>query len=133
MLAVGFVLWLLQGPVVAWPRRTRRSFRRAQVSLVPRVLLTLALALLLGLGLADAVWLAPSELGALLSRWGTRLALLALGLLLLDAALARERFYRALWLTRREQREEWREAYGAPELRAARAEAQRAGHAADPP
>jgi hypothetical protein len=125
-LGVGLCLWLLQGPVLAWPRRARRSFRRPRISQLPRLLFGVGLALLLGLSLSDAVWLEPAQLGPLLSDWGTRLALLSLGLLVLDAALARERFFRALWLTRREQREEWREAYGAPELRAARAEAQRA-------
>ena len=130
-LAVGFCLWLLQGPVVVWPRRPRRSFRRARVSLLPHVLFTLGLTLLLGLCLVDAVWLEPGDLTALWSRWWGRVALLVGGVLVLDAALARERFYRALWLTRREQREEWREAYGAPELRAARAE-QRASRAQEP-
>jgi flagellar biosynthesis protein FlhB len=125
-LFVSLGLWLLQGPVVVWPRRTRRGFRPPRTSLVPRALFSLGLVLLLGLSLMDSIWLVRSQLATLLTSWWTRLALLSLGLLLIDAAMARERFFRALWLTRREQREEWREAYGAPELRTARAEAQQA-------
>jgi flagellar biosynthesis protein FlhB len=125
-LCVAFGLWLAQGPVVRWPRRPRHTFRRPRVSRLPRLFFALGLALLLGLCLVDAVWLRPSQLASLLSGWWTRVALLCAGLWVLDAALARERFFRALWLTRSEQRDEWREAYGAPELRAARAEVRRA-------
>jgi flagellar biosynthesis protein FlhB len=45
---------------------------------------------------------------------------------LVDAFLARAAFFRSLWLTRREHREEQREAYGSPELRAERERLRRA-------
>jgi flagellar biosynthesis protein FlhB len=136
-LALGFVgawialgLALIQGPVFVWPRRARRPLHGPRPGWLSAALGSLGLLALLAFCLHDALWLTPETLAPLLSRWGLRLGGLALGLLLLDASLARERFFRALWLTRREQRDEWREAFGAPELRAARAERKREQHGA---
>jgi hypothetical protein len=136
-LALGFVtawtalgLALIQGPVFVWPRRARRPLQGPRPSWLSAALGSLGLGALLAFCLVDALWLTPEALAPLLSRWGLRLGGLALGLLLLDAAVARERFFRVLWLTRRQQRDAWREAFGAPELRAARAERKRDEHGA---
>lgn len=129
-LALG--LTVIQGPVLVWPRRPRRPIAGPRPSWLPALLWSLGLCALLALGLLDALWLAPDAVEPLIARWWWRVSGLSLGLLLIDAALARERFFRALWLTRREQREEWREAYGAPELRAARAERQRSAGPGEP-
>jgi flagellar biosynthesis protein FlhB len=75
---------------------------------------------LAALFLAPALWLEPAALLPLLARYLGYTAA-ALGLVaLIDVASARAALFRALWLTRREQAQELREAYGAPELRRAR-------------
>jgi flagellar biosynthesis protein FlhB len=128
---------VVQGPVFVWPRRARRPFERPRPSYVAAALWCLALCGLLLFSLRDAFWLelasgsgadprASTPLITLLARWWTNATSIALGVSLVDAGFARAQFFRALWLTRREQRAEMREAYGSPELRAARAQARHA-------
>ena len=54
-----------------------------------------------------------------------RLVAVLLLLSLIDAALSRAAWWRSLWMTRRERKAEDREAYGSPELHAARARIRR--------
>lgn len=111
---------LAQGPHFAWPKRPRKPFTRARKSRTASLLAALLVPLVALSLLPRALWIEPEELGDLLLSALGRLSALLLTLALIDVAFARTRFLRALWLTRREQRDEQREAYGAPELRAAR-------------
>lgn len=120
-----------QGVVFVWPRRARRPFTRAKASYLAPALFVLGLAILLLVSLHAALWLTSAEVGAFVSRYVVHMAALVLGVWLVDAAVARERFFRSLWLTRREQREELREAFGAPETREARAGARQAQRGED--
>jgi flagellar biosynthesis protein FlhB len=131
LLCVSVGLVVAQGFAFVWPRRARRPFTPAKPGYLAPVLWALALCLVLVASLPDAFWVTPAQLPALLTRFLGRLALAALGLSLVDAALGRERFFRSLWLTRREQRDEQREAFGAPEMRAARTDA-RHGQRSEP-
>jgi flagellar biosynthesis protein FlhB len=69
---------------------------------------------------ARALRAEPHELTALLRDFALYLAAYLGACSLLDAALARAAHVRSLWLTRREQRDEQREAYGSPEVRRVR-------------
>jgi flagellar biosynthesis protein FlhB len=109
-----------QGPHFAWPKRPRRPFTRARKSRTASLLAALLVPLVAVSLLPRALWIEPQQVGdVLLSALG-RLSALLLVLALIDVAFARTRFLRALWLTRREQRDAQREVHGAPELRAAR-------------
>ena len=55
-----------------------------------------------------------------------RVALLTVGCMAIDVAFARARHFASLWLTRREQLDEQRAHYGAPEVRVAREHARHA-------
>jgi len=119
--SVGLALLLTQGAVFVLPRRSRQRFVAPKHSFEALGLAALSLLALCAFQLVDALWLVPSALPELAVRFLSRLAGVWLALALVDAAFARAQFFRALWLTRRELREEQREAYGSPELRAARA------------
>jgi hypothetical protein len=117
-----------QGMALRWPfaRAPRRRFARAAAPRIPRLLAGL-LSLACGFaGLRELLAAEPDQLGATLSRAALRLGAAWIACAVIDAALARGAFFRALWLTRREQRDEQREVHGAPELRAARAQARAA-------
>ncbi len=76
--------------------------------------------------LGVAVWLERAGWADFARAWAERLAFLAVACLVIDASFARARFFASLWLTRREYLDEQREAFGAPEIRAARARARSA-------
>jgi len=120
---------LAQGFVFSWPQRSRRRFQRARPSYVGAALWSIAVCGLLLGSVHEALWLEPAGVSPLLARWWVRASVIALGVALVDASFARVQFFRALWLTRREQQDELREAYGSPQLRAARAQARQASRA----
>jgi len=116
---------LAQGPQLGFARQKRRAFSEPRLSFTASALAIVGIAALCAFQLRDALWLAPAEFPAFAARLLLQAAALFAALALIDAAFARAAFFRALFLTRRELREEQREAFGAPELRAARARARR--------
>ncbi len=116
---------LAQGAQLGFARRPQRPFTVPRLSLTASALAIVGLLALCALQLLDALWLAPAEFPAFVARLLLQAALLFAALAVVDAAFARVAFFRALFLTRRELRQEQREAFGAPELRAARARARR--------
>jgi type III secretory pathway component EscU len=116
---------LAQGVQLSLPRATTRRFTAPKLSLEASLLAIVGLLGLASFSLFDALWLEPADLLGFAVRGLNQLALLFFALAIIDAAFARAQFFRALYLTRRELREEQREAFGAPELRAARASARR--------
>ena len=80
----------------------------------------LSVSVVLGANLAQALRAETATLRSLLTAWGFSMAAVLVLLALVDAALSRAAFWRSLWMTRRERNAEDREAYGSPELRAAR-------------
>ncbi len=78
-----------------------------------------------GSALPAALRVETTELGPVLQSSAWRLAAAFALLAWIDAALTRAAWWRSLWMTRRERKEEEREAYGSPELRAARAHIRR--------
>jgi flagellar biosynthesis protein FlhB len=89
----------------------------------PSALLVWSIGLTLAASFAvlELLPLAPGELAPFASDWLRRIALLALACAVLDVTLARARFFASLWMTRREQLDEQRAAFGAPELKRAQA------------
>jgi flagellar biosynthesis protein FlhB len=75
---------------------------------------------------ARALRAEPAQLASLLRDFALYAAAYLAACALLDASLARAAHVRSLWLTRREQQEEQREAYGSPELRRVRDRLRRA-------
>lgn len=116
---------LAQGAQLGFARRPRRPFTVARLSFTASALAIVGIAGLCAFQLLDALWLAPARFPAFAERLLLQCAALFAALAVIDAAFARAEFFRALFLTRRELREEQREAFGAPELRAARARARR--------
>jgi type III secretory pathway component EscU len=116
---------LAQGVRLSLARASTRRFTAPKLSLEASLLAIVGLLALTSFALFDALWLEPEGLLGFAVRWLDQLALLFSALAIIDAAFARAQFFRALFLTRRELREEQREAFGAPELRAARASARR--------
>jgi len=111
-----------QGPSFGWPAASKGRGRFAEPAPARSVpfLAGIVLVVVAGSLLPDLLWVAPAGVGAQLPRLVTRVALFLAALAIIDAALARAAFFRALWLSRREQRDEHREAYGSPEIRATR-------------
>ncbi|MDB4974117.1 MAG: hypothetical protein JWN48_2458 [Myxococcaceae bacterium] len=70
-----------------------------------------------------------SSLGSVAYEVLQGLTVLTLACMVIDVAFARARFYASLWLTRREHIAEQRDAFGAPEIRAARQLARQAARA----
>jgi flagellar biosynthesis protein FlhB len=122
---IALVSWLAQGPHFALPTRARRPFEAPPRSMLAGVLAALAACVVCAAFLSPALWLEPSSVGPLLARFGATLALVLALAALIDVAVARTAFLRALWMTRQELKEEQREAYGSPELRRARAHLRR--------
>jgi flagellar biosynthesis protein FlhB len=116
-------LILAQGLQLSMPRADTRRFSAPRLSLEASSLAVVGVLALGFLHVGDALWLVPSQLPAFSARVLDQLAVLFFALAIVDASFARAQFFRALFSTRRELREEQREAYGAPELRAARAAA----------
>jgi type III secretory pathway component EscU len=119
---------LAQGVQLGLPRAKTRRFSAPKLSLAASLLAIVAVLLLGSFALFDVLWLEPEDLLGFAMRLFSQLAVLFFALAIIDAAFARAQFFRALFLTRRELREEQREAFGAPELRAARASARRQSH-----
>lgn len=71
-------------------------------------------------GLFDLLRVLPSELSALLVAGALRFSLLLSLLAVVDTLLSRAAWWRSLWMTRRDRLREEREAFGTPEMRAAR-------------
>ncbi len=122
VLGVGLAQGLAFAPLAS-PRA--RAFARLSPDRTAGALFALGLTLLAALSLADALWLERATLGSFARSWAERVALLGLACVVIDASFARARFFASLWLTRREYFDEQREAFGAPEIRAARARARR--------
>jgi flagellar biosynthesis protein FlhB len=120
--AASLSLFLAQGPAVAlpWARPERRfptlTPPRTARALAALVVLLVALTLLPQSLRASAL----PRVDSLFHTWRERLVGLLVACAVVDAALARALFFRSLWMTRREHRDELREAYGSPEIRAAR-------------
>lgn len=113
-------LLVAQGPSVGWPGKRHTRFDEPRpVRSVP-LLAGVVLVVVLGSLLRELFWATADNLAALLLRLLLRTAFALAALAVIDAAFARAAFFRALWLTRREQRDEQREAYGSPEIRATR-------------
>jgi flagellar biosynthesis protein FlhB len=83
------------------------------------------LCVVIGIALPAALRAEPAEFQPLLTTLALRLVAVLLLLALIDAALSRAAWWRSLWMTRRERKAEDREAYGSPELHAARARIRR--------
>lgn len=101
--------------------RPRRPFPR---SAAPRTTKFLAAFAVVGVGaaaLSEGMTATPASLVELLFRFLVHVAAVFCACALVDAALARTGYFRSLWLSRREHLDEQREAYGSPEIRAARA------------
>jgi flagellar biosynthesis protein FlhB len=113
-------LFLAQGPSFGWPGRRRARFDEPRPVRSVLLLAGVVLVVVLGSLLRDLLWATPDNLAALFTRLLLRTALALTALAVIDSAFARAAFFRALWLTRREQRDEQREAYGSPEIRATR-------------
>ncbi|MFT3927226.1 MAG: EscU/YscU/HrcU family type III secretion system export apparatus switch protein [Myxococcales bacterium] len=130
VLALG-LSFVAQGSARFLPMRRRtRAFPPVPAPASGKALWVLAVFLASLGALHEWVRVRPDTAHLLAARWWFRLSALAALIGVFDALLARLVFVRALWLTRREHLDEQREAYGAPELRTARA---RARHASDAP
>ncbi len=101
--------------------RPRRGFERPSSPLTSKLLWVLLVSALALAALSSFTRLTPFTARSVAADWLARCAALSALVAVLDVVLARARFVRSLWLTRREHLEDQREAYGAPELRAARA------------
>lgn len=126
VLAVALGVFLVQGPAFAQlsrPSTASASFAKTSISRTASVLWCLGVVLISALSLSRWRELAQGNLTSLLAAWAQQLALLSAALMVVDIAFARARFFASLWLTRRERDDELRDAYGAPELRAARRQA----------
>lgn len=121
--------WLGQG--FAWGRAAKRRGRLAFEAPKPdptaRVLFALAVSAWSAGMLFDGLRVARGSLASVIGTWLHGVVLLLLACALIDAAFARARYFQSLWLTRREVRDQTREAYGAPEVRAERERRRRAG------
>ena len=92
----------------------------------------LGLVLSTALALDDVIALEPHGVAELAGDFARRVLLLALACSLVDVAFARARFFRSLWMTRAEMKDEQRALFGAPELRALRSSRLREGAGSAP-
>jgi flagellar biosynthesis protein FlhB len=121
--AIALVSWLIQGPAFAGRRFRGARFGAPKLDFTATVLWVAGVALVGGMALAQLpLW---QEVDRELEAWGHGIVALALGCLIIDAALARARWFQSLWMTRREYIDAQREQGAAPELLAARARARR--------
>lgn len=123
-------LWLLQGVTWGFPRAPARPrfTRLRRDATAPLLFVALLSAMYLG-GLSSAFRAESATLGDQIAVWLSASALALLVCAAVDAAFARARHVRSLWLTRREQQDELREAFGSPELRSERARRRRSAFA----
>lgn len=105
--------------------RPRHAFAPLRMPRTPRLLLACAMAVLTANFAFDALQLTASSFPGHVLRFVLGLSGLVLLCAVLEAVLARTAFIKSLWLSRSEHMDEQREAYGAPEIRAARARARR--------
>jgi flagellar biosynthesis protein FlhB len=110
-----------------WPARPRHAFPASGSSrLVTFALIASSTAVVLATCLYDALWMTTNEqVTDVLQDSALRISVALLLVAACDAALARAAFWRSLWMTRQERLDESREAYGSPELRAARERSRR--------
>jgi flagellar biosynthesis protein FlhB len=119
------VAWLAQGPHFGLPVRARRPFQQPARSPLAGALAGLAACAVFAALLSPALWLEPAGVALVLTRFAAYMAVVLALAAVVDVALARTAFLRALWMTRQELQDEQREAYGSPELRRARANIRR--------
>ena len=119
--ALALGTWISQGPAFGFAPASRLRLPALRAPRVTAVLFALGLPILCGQIAARSLRAEPSHFGDIVRDFALYAAAYLAACALLDAALARAAHVRSLWLTRREQRDEQREAYGSPELRRARA------------
>ena len=122
--SIALSLAFAQGASHAGRRALRVRFAKLEVSRTAGALLSLSLLLTTAIALAELPLLEISDLAAFALRWASYAALFTLFCTFIDVAFARARFFRSLWMTRAELRDEQRSAFGAPELREARRRSQ---------
>jgi flagellar biosynthesis protein FlhB len=106
--------------------KPRHPFAKPASSRAVTALLTaLGTALVIALGIHDALWTAQQELAAVFMNTALRLSIALLLIAACDAALARAAFWRSLWMTRQQRRDEDRQAFGSPEMKTERERARR--------
>jgi flagellar biosynthesis protein FlhB len=127
--AAGFFSFLAQGTALFVPSaRARQRFPRLRPARTAGVLAALAVLVVCACVLPDSLRVNDFESGAaLFVRWCKWLVAPLLACVVVDVALARARFFRSLWLTRREHLDDQKEAYGSPEIRAFRERIRREG------
>ena len=119
--AMVLALWLVQG--VAWGlivRSPRPRFERPRRDATAPLLLVSCALVVLGVTLFATFRLELVTLSEGLERWLLASSVCLVACAFVDAAFARARHMRSLWLTRREHLDELREAYGSLELRSER-------------
>lgn len=110
-----------QGKSFGFSRATREArFPKPAGDRTASVLFVLGLWACVGAALVELRVATVTDLGELGASLGRRVVLLALATAIVDGALARARFFESLFMSRREQLDEQRAAFGAPELRTAR-------------
>jgi len=117
---------------VGRPARAKRFAPMARTRWISAGLSALCIGAMLGIAAPTLLRTETPSLLPTLSVLAFRLAGVLALVALLDALLVRTAWWRSLWMTRHERRTEEREAYGTPELRAARERLRRESHAESP-
>jgi len=117
---------------VGRPARVKRFAPMARTRWISASLACLCIGVVLGIAIPELLRAEVTSLLPMLSALTFRLASVLALVAVLDALLARTAWLRSLWMTRHERRAEEREAYGTPELRAARERLRRESHAESP-
>jgi AraC-like DNA-binding protein len=125
-LCVGLGTFLAQGPAFARLSSFVSSrFAPLSPSRTASALWCLGLAFVTLLSLSEWLRFERAALVDLACQLAQRVALLTVACMAIDLGFARARHFASLWLTRREQLDEQRAHYGAPEVRVARERARR--------
>ena len=119
-LALALGTFVAQGPAWGGASGSRLRPTPLRPSRITGLLFALGLPLLCLHQAGRALRAEPAQLAPLFRDFALHAAAYLAACALLDASLARAAHVRSLWLTRREQKDEQREAYGSPELRRAR-------------
>lgn len=117
---------------VGRPARATRFAPVARTRWISASLAVLSMGIVLGITIPELLRVQVTSLLPTLSLLTSRLASVLALVAVLDALLARTAWWRSLWMTRHERRTEEREAYGTPELRAARERLRRESQAESP-